>query len=101
MVEGARAWTRRLVDIGRRLIAFGGAQDIGHLVRVVLVHLAAEGARGTGKGELEGGDAVDGRDDARARDGVVLVDDECDDEANEGETCERWRDARWRCARAR
>ena len=37
----------------------------------------------------------------RARDGVVLVDDECDDEANEGETCERWRDARWRCSRAR
>ena len=82
MVEGARAWTRRLVDIGRRSVVLGGAG-------------------GTRKGELEGGDAVDGRDDARARDGVVLVDDECDEDANEGETCERWRDARWRCARAR
>ena len=77
-----RGRARVNVDIGRRSVVRGGA-------------------RGTGKGELEGGDAVDGRDDARARDGVVLVDDECDEDANEGETCERWRDARWRCARAR
>jgi hypothetical protein len=33
-----------LFDVGGGLVAFGGAQHVGHLVRVVLVHLAAEGA---------------------------------------------------------
>jgi hypothetical protein len=33
-----------LLDIGRGLVALGGTQHVGHLVRVVLVHLAAEGA---------------------------------------------------------
>ena len=33
-----------LLDVVGRLVALGGAQHVGHLVRVVLVHLAAEGA---------------------------------------------------------
>ena len=33
-----------LFDIGGGLVTLGGAQHVGHLVRVVLVHLAAEGA---------------------------------------------------------
>jgi hypothetical protein len=32
-----------LVHVGGGLVALGGAQHVGHLVRVVLVHLAAEG----------------------------------------------------------
>ena len=32
-----------LVHVGGRLVALGGVQHVGHLVRVVLVHLAAEG----------------------------------------------------------
>ena len=32
-----------LLDIGGRLVALRGMQHVGHLVRVVLVHLAAEG----------------------------------------------------------
>jgi hypothetical protein len=32
-----------LVHVLRRLVALGGAQHVDHLVRVVLVHLAAEG----------------------------------------------------------
>ena len=43
--EGAAIIERApYVDIVRRLVAFGGAQHVGHLVRVVVVHLAAEGA---------------------------------------------------------
>ncbi len=34
----------RLLGVGRRLVAVGRAQHVGHLVRVVLVHLAAERA---------------------------------------------------------
>ena len=33
-----------LLDVGRRFVAIGGMQHVNHLARVVVVHLAAEGA---------------------------------------------------------